>query len=147
MKMGGATHGARPVFPRSLHASSLPIRHTTIMRILIVDDSDIMRGFLSGMMTDCHHVTQGSVNGAEAVDAYLTFKPDLVLMDIRMPVMDGIEATERILRLDAGARVAIVTECDEPTYRESALRAGASAYFLKEDLRQLLSYIEQGPTQ
>jgi CheY-like chemotaxis protein len=111
------------------------------MRILIVDDSDAIRGFLRGMMHDLNHDTCESSNGFDAVDRYQEFHPDLVLMDIRMPRMDGIEATERIRQIDPQAQVAIVTEVDEKLYRDSALNAGAVGYILKDDLRPLLSFI------
>jgi CheY-like chemotaxis protein len=112
------------------------------MRILIADDSDSMRAFLRNMIHDLRHETCECANGAEAVARYRQWRPDLVLMDIRMPGMDGIEATEHIRRIDAGAQVAIVTEVDEKIYRDSAIKAGAVRYFLKDDLLPLISFIE-----
>jgi CheY-like chemotaxis protein len=111
------------------------------MRILIVDDSKTMRAFLSRMMHDLHHDVNECPNGSAAVERYRELWPDLVLMDIRMPVMDGIEATERIRSLDAQANVVIVTEVNDNKYRDAAAQAGAIRYFLKDDLLPLLSFI------
>jgi len=112
------------------------------MRILIVDDNASMRTFLDTLLNGMRHDTRQSASGADAVIQYLDYRPDLVLMDIRMPGMDGIEAMERILDTDPEARVAMVTEVDEPIYRKSAERAGAVGYFLKDNLLPLISYLK-----
>ena len=72
-------------------------------------------------------------NGLEAVDKAARFQPDVVLMDIRMPELDGLEATRRILAADAAARVLILTTFDLDEYVYEALRAGASGFVLKDD--------------
>src|SRR5262249_30140940 len=81
-------------------------------------------------------------NGLEAVDKAARFGPTVVLMDIRMPKLDGLEATRRILAADAAARVLILTTFDLDEYVYEALRAGASGFVLKDDPpEQLLAAI------
>jgi DNA-binding NarL/FixJ family response regulator len=78
-----------------------------------------------------------AADGNEAESQCLLHQPDLVLMDIRMPGTDGIAATQRLLHINPRMRVVIVTEYDDDEYREEARKAGASAYFLKENLMAL----------
>jgi DNA-binding NarL/FixJ family response regulator len=81
-------------------------------------------------------------NGLEAVDKTARFQPTLVLMDIRMPELDGLEATRRILAADASARILILTTFDLDEYVYEALAAGASGFVLKDDPpEQLLAAI------
>ena len=116
------------------------------MRILIVDDNAAMRSFLSTIVHDLHHDTCECSGGNDAVNRYKDYRPDLVLMDIRMPGMDGIETTAQIRRIDSQAQIAIVTEVDEDMYRRSAMNAGAVRYFLKDDLLPLISFIREPHT-
>src|SRR5688500_20201720 len=81
-------------------------------------------------------------NGLEAVEKAERFRPDVILMDIRMPELDGLEATRRILASDNGARILILTTFDLDEYVYEALRAGASGFVLKDDPpEQLLAAI------
>src|SRR5688500_1420217 len=81
-------------------------------------------------------------NGLEAVEKAERFHPDVILMDIRMPELDGLEATRRILATDNGARILVLTTFDLDEYVYDALRAGASGFVLKDDPpEQLLSAI------
>ena len=125
--------GSRLISPSFINAD---------MRILIVDDNAAMCSFLSTIVQDLHHDTCESANGADAVVRFQHFRPGLVLMDICMPGMDGIEATERIREMDPSATVVMVTEHDEKLYRETAKQAGAADYFLKENLIALQAYVE-----
>jgi two-component system NarL family response regulator len=80
-------------------------------------------------------------DGTEAVAAYKAQRSDFVLMDIEMPVLDGITATQQIIAADPSARVIILTNHDQPSLREAAKAAGACRYALKENLlavRQLI---------
>jgi DNA-binding NarL/FixJ family response regulator len=105
------------------------------IRVLVADDQSMVRtGFrmLLGGEPDIDVVAEAS-NGLEAVDKAARFRPTVVLMDIRMPELDGLEATRRILAADAAARVLILTTFDLDEYVYEALRAGASGFVLKDD--------------
>ena len=105
------------------------------IRVLVADDQSMVRaGFrmlLSGE-EDIEVVAEAS-NGLEAVDKAARFEPTVVLMDIRMPELDGLEATRRILAADGAARILILTTFDLDEYVYEALRAGASGFVLKDD--------------
>lgn len=105
------------------------------IRVLVADDQSMVRaGFrmlLSGE-EDIEVVAEAS-NGKEAVEKAARFGPTVVLMDIRMPELDGLEATRRILAADPGARVLVLTTFDLDEYVYEALRAGASGFVLKDD--------------
>ncbi len=105
------------------------------VRVLIADDQSMVRaGFrmlLSGE-PDIEVVAEAS-NGLEAVDKAACFRPTVVLMDIRMPELDGLQATRRILASDRAARVLILTTFDLDEYVYEALRTGASGFVLKDD--------------
>jgi DNA-binding NarL/FixJ family response regulator len=114
------------------------------LRVLVADDQSMVRaGFrmlLSGE-PDIEVVAEAS-NGLEAVDKAARFHPTVVLMDIRMPELDGLEATRRILADDESARILILTTFDLDEYVYEALRAGASGFVLKDDPpEQLLAAI------
>jgi DNA-binding NarL/FixJ family response regulator len=114
------------------------------VRVLVVDDQSMVRaGFrmLLAGEADIEVVAEAS-NGLEAVDKAARFRPTVVLMDIRMPELDGLEATRRILAADGAARVLILTTFDLDEYVYEALRAGASGFVLKDDPpEQLLAAI------
>ena len=105
------------------------------IRVLVADDQSMIRaGFrmlLSGE-EDIEVVAEAS-NGLEAVEKAARFRPTVILMDIRMPELDGLEATRRILADDDAARVLILTTFDLEEYIYEALRAGASGFVLKDD--------------
>ncbi|MES5819944.1 response regulator transcription factor [Streptomyces sp. RG80] len=105
------------------------------LRAVIADDQALVRtGFGMILAADGIEVTAEAADGAEAVAAVRDTRPDVVLMDIRMPNMDGIEATRRILADDgdAGTRVIILTTYDLDHYVYAALTAGASGFLLKD---------------
>jgi DNA-binding NarL/FixJ family response regulator len=105
------------------------------IRVLVADDQSMVRaGFrmLLGGEPDIEVVAEAS-NGLEAIDKAARFSPTVVLMDIRMPELDGLEATRRILAADGDARVLILTTFDLDEYVYEALRAGASGFVLKDD--------------
>ncbi|MEU8618058.1 response regulator transcription factor [Streptomyces sp. NPDC048623] len=111
-----------------------------MIRVLIVDDQMMVReGFsvLLGAMPDIEVVGE-AVNGREAVAQVAALRPDVVLMDIRMPELNGIEATREIVAADADAKVLVLTTFDLDEYVYQALRAGASGFLLKDaSARQL----------
>ena len=105
------------------------------IRVLVADDQSMVRaGFrmLLGGEEDMEVVAEAS-NGIEAVDQAARFNPGIILMDIRMPELDGLQATRRILAADKAARILILTTFDLDEYVFEALRAGASGFVLKDD--------------
>ena len=107
------------------------------LRVLIADDQALVRGGF-GMILDAQPditVVAEAADGAEAVLAAAEHDPDVVLMDVRMPTMDGIEATRRITAAGR-ARVLVLTTFDLDEYVYDALRAGASGFLLKDARRE-----------
>jgi DNA-binding NarL/FixJ family response regulator len=105
------------------------------VRVLVADDQSMVRAGFRMLLAgepDIEVVAEAS-NGLEAVDKAARFRPTVVLMDIRMPELDGLEATRRILADDKGARILILTTFDLDEYVYEALRAGASGFVLKDD--------------
>lgn len=103
-------------------------------RILIVDDQRLMReGLRTLLELEPDFAVAGEAgDGAAALEAYEASTPDIVLMDIRMPGMDGVEATRRLRARHPGARVIILTTFDDEAYVFDGLRAGAQGYLLKD---------------
>ncbi|WP_285025290.1 response regulator transcription factor [Plantibacter sp. ME-Dv--P-122b] len=109
---------------------------TDPVRILLVDDQQLIRlgfGLVLGAEDDLDVVGEAS-NGAEAIDLAATLRPDVILMDVRMPGLDGIEATRRIVAANPDSRIIILTTFDLDEYAFGALRAGASGFLLKDAL-------------
>ena len=107
-----------------------------LIRVLVVDDQAVIR---TGLRTMLEHETDLTIvgeagNGAEAVDLVAGARPDVVLMDVRMPEVDGIEATRRILAggLPSPPAVLVLTTFDDDEYVFGALRAGAAGFLLKD---------------
>lgn len=103
------------------------------VRVLIADDEPLIRAGMSMILEefDDLEVVGTARDGDDAVRLADTLAPDVVVMDVRMPVMDGIEATARILAADPSARVLAVTTFDLDEHAFAALRAGASGFILK----------------
>jgi DNA-binding NarL/FixJ family response regulator len=108
------------------------------IRVLVADDQALVRsGFTMLLAGEADIEVVGEAgNGAEAVALVASEQPDVVLMDVRMPVMDGLEATRRITQDEslAATRVVILTTFDLDEYVHEALRAGASGFLLKDTL-------------
>jgi DNA-binding NarL/FixJ family response regulator len=105
------------------------------IRVLVADDQSMVRAGFRMLLAgeeDMEVVAEAS-NGLEAVEKTARFHPSIVLMDIRMPELDGLQATRRILAADNGARILILTTFDLDEYVYDALRAGASGFVLKDD--------------
>jgi DNA-binding NarL/FixJ family response regulator len=105
------------------------------LRVVVADDQALVRVGFCGIIaaTPGFTVVGEAGNGAEAVEAARRTKPDVILMDVRMPVMDGIEATRRITE-STDVRALILTTFDLDEYVFAALRAGASGFLLKDTL-------------
>ena len=106
-----------------------------MIRILIADDHELMRGGLRAMLDaqEGMQVVGEAADGGEAVEQASRLHPDVVIMDIRMPRLDGIEATRRLLAHPSGApKVLVLTTFDLDEYVWEALRAGAGGFMLKE---------------
>jgi DNA-binding NarL/FixJ family response regulator len=104
------------------------------IRVMIVDDQDLLRMGLSMVIAaeDDMALAGEAADGATAVEKARTLQPDVILMDVRMPVLDGIEATRRIIAERPDARVIILTTFDLDEYAFGGLNAGASGFLLKD---------------
>lgn len=101
-------------------------------RILIADDSAIIRKTLKRILIDAgHEVVDEAKNGVEAVEKYKRFQPDLVTMDISMPIMTGLEAVKVILDQCSFARIIMISAIDEKNAVFEALEKGAKHYVIK----------------
>lgn len=104
-----------------------------MISVLIVDDHDLVRFGISRILADHKGINVvGEANsGEEAVKFVREFTPDVVLMDVRMPGIGGIEATRKVLRLSPDTRIIAVTACDDAPFANRLLQAGASGYISK----------------
>jgi len=107
------------------------VRHA---RVLVVDDHSLLRTGVANIINqepDLEVVAEAA-NGRAAIEAFVAHQPDVVLMDLRMPEMEGVEAVRRIREIDAHARVVVLTTYDADEDIARALQAGAKAYILKD---------------
>lgn len=100
-------------------------------RVLIVDDSKTSRKFLRNMISTKHEVIDEAVNGQEGFDKYKELKPDVVTMDITMPIIDGIEALSLIREYDPQAKVIMVTAAGQKNNLVEAIKRGATDFIQK----------------
>ena len=105
-----------------------------MIRLLICDDQSLFREALRTLLSSYHDlsVVGEAANGEEALRMAVSTSPDVVLMDLRMPVMDGVEATRRINQLGKGIKVIVLTTFDDDETIFEGLRAGAVGYLLKD---------------
>jgi len=103
-------------------------------RVLVVDDHSLLRTGVANIINQEPDlaVVAEAANGRDAVEAFLACRPDVVLMDLRMPEMEGVEAVRRIRDIDPHARVIVLTTYDADEDIARALQAGAKAYILKD---------------
>lgn len=123
---------------------------STSVRVLVVDDQRLMRDGIASLLDiqDGIEVIGTASNGQEAVDRALTLRPDVILMDVRMPIIDGVQATTQIRRQLPTCRILMLTTFNDDEYIIQALRAGASGYLLKDipahDLAKAVQAVHKG---
>lgn len=101
-------------------------------KVLIVDDSITSRKFLRIMLEKAgHEVVAEAINGAEGVEKFKVYQPDVVTMDITMPVLDGIGAVKAIIDLDPNAKVIMVTAAGQKSNMVEAIKCGATDFIQK----------------
>jgi len=115
-----------------------------LIRVLVVDDHELVRSGITRMLADnpdLDVIGQAS-SGEDAIEFVRKDRPDIVLMDIRMPGIGGLEATRRILRIDDSVRVIVVTACADDPYPTRVMQSGATAYITKgADIKEMLRAI------
>lgn len=104
-----------------------------MIKVLVVDDHDLVRMGISRMLEDVQgiSVVGEASNGEDAIKLARELMPNVVLMDVKMPGIGGLEATRKLLRTNADVRVLAVTACDEEPFPSRVLQAGASGYLTK----------------
>lgn len=116
------------------------------MTVMIVDDSASIREILRSMLSQTADSFCECTDGSEALEAYRKFRPDWVLMDIKMKHTDGFHATQEILAAFPDARVIMVTQYDDPKLQQMARRVGAIECILKErliDIERIISGVDE----
>ena len=111
------------------------------MKVLIADDNKRMREFIKYIVNEQGHTTVEASNGLMAVDNFMFHKPEIVLMDIKLKVMDGIEAAAIIRKISSIVKIIMVTDYNEESLKEKSFKVGANEYLLKENLIDLKKII------
>jgi len=121
-----------------------------MITVLLVDDNGPIRKSLRSLLeaSEDIQIVATATNGVDAIDKASSYRPDVAVMDISMPLMDGIEATEHIRECCRLTRVILVTGFDDPEHVQRALEVGAKGYVLKEsvgeDLLEAVHTIQRG---
>jgi len=121
-----------------------------MITVLLVDDNGPVRESVRSLLerVDDIQVVATASNGVDAIDKARSYRPDVAVMDISMPLMDGIEATEHIRECCRLTRVLLITGFDDPEHVQRALEVGAKGYVLKdkasEDLLEAIHTIHRG---
>ena len=116
------------------------------IRVLVVDDAMFMRSMIKDILNNSgkFNVVGEASNGVEAVEVYKNTKPDLVTMDIVMPVMDGIEATKEILKINPSAKIVMVSALGQEPLVIESIAAGARDFIVKPfSPEKVLKVLEQ----
>lgn len=112
------------------------------MNIIIIDDDPLVVESLKTIINANNiNILAVGYNGQEAVELYDKHRPDLILMDIRMEKMNGIEATEKILEIDSNAKILLITTFQDEEYIASALNLGCKGYILKQNIKGIIPAI------
>jgi DNA-binding NarL/FixJ family response regulator len=125
-------------------------RPGSMVRVLIVDDQQLMREGIASLLKiqDGIEIVGTAANGQEALEQAISQQPDVILMDVRMPVLDGVAATQQILQQVSTCKILMLTTFNDDAYILDALKAGASGYLLKDlparDLAQAIQAVHRG---
>ncbi len=112
------------------------------MKVIIVDDDYLVVNSLKTILSaNCIEVLGEGYDGEEAIKLYQEHRPDLILMDIRMEKMSGIEATKKILGLDPDAKILLITTFQDDEYISAALSLGCKGYILKQNIKGIIPAI------
>lgn len=124
------------------------------VRVMMAEDQSLFAESLKTLLeiyTDDIEIVHIAVNGEEAVEAAARLKPDVILMDVKMPIMDGVEAVKKIIDSDASARIVMLSTFNEVDYVNRALEFGAVGYLLKDitptGLAASIRAVTEGVTQ
>jgi two-component system invasion response regulator UvrY len=123
---------------------------TNLIRTLIVDDHNLVRHGIQSMLDGAQgiKVVGEATNGEEAVKLARDVRPDVILMDLKMPGIGGFEATRKLLRIDPDIKVMVITVCDDDIFPSRLLQAGASGYLTKgaskEEMLQAIRAVHSG---
>jgi DNA-binding NarL/FixJ family response regulator len=101
------------------------------LRVLLADDQEQVRQTVAEIISEKFQVVGLAENGRRALELAYLLSPDVVLLDVSMPVMNGLEAASRLKKAGSLAKVVVLTVHDDPSFVEAALAAGASGYVLK----------------
>jgi DNA-binding NarL/FixJ family response regulator len=112
------------------------------MKLLIVEDNPTVRRLIRRAIAEIADEMVERNDGAEALEAYEAYRPDIVLMDVKMPLMDGLAATRQLVGKYPRAKVVIVTDYNDDDLRQEAHDAGACAYALKHNLTDLEEIVQ-----
>ncbi len=124
-----------------------------MVRVLVVDDQQLIRDGIASLLRvqDGISVAGTATNGQEALEQAIALQPDVILMDVRMPFMNGVEATIQVLKQLPSCRILMLTTFDDDEYVRDAMRAGARGYLLKDlpaqDLANAVRAVSQGVYQ
>lgn len=125
-------------------------KQDTPVRVLVVDDQRLMRDGIASLLSlqEGIEVVGTAADGQQALEQALALQPDVILMDVRMPVVDGVAATARVHRQLPTCRILMLTTFDDEEYIVEALRVGASGYLLKDipapDLAKAVQAVHRG---
>jgi len=124
-----------------------------MITLLIVDDQSLIRRGLKALLKleDCLEIVGEADNGKSAIEQVAQLKPNVVLMDVRMPIMDGVAATKEIASNFPATKILVLTTFDDDDYVVRAIKYGASGYLLKdtpsEELVKAIQAVDKGYTQ
>ncbi len=120
----------------------MPAYSVNIMKLLIVDDAPYVLKALSDSLGAHGHEVYEAFNGKDALEKYTLVNPDIVLMDILMPKLDGVSATRCLIQCDPMAKIIVVTAVGKPGLEKECIKAGASGFIMKPfKIKDLLKMI------